>query len=240
MSIFRKAKKADVLSHWYTLVEHFNISCQDFYSAVEKDLARREVPGLVMSRVDFSEGGILSANREYLRMTRERLVFDICAAPFGTAYFFSLRFAELPVAIRLWEILIALVFVVFPLFMLWFVVGFFLGSFLYVVAVGFGIWFLRNMISLGLKDIDANLITLPVIGPIYEYFFRKETYYRQDTRLMYLETINAVVKHKVAEFTSAQGINLLSIKQHSPLMDDLYRTTQVQIEAVEMPVSPAV
>jgi hypothetical protein len=237
---FSKSKKADVLSHWYSLVENFNISSNDFYAAIEQELARRKVPGLEMSRVVFSEGGILSANREYLRMTRERLVFDICAAPFGTAYFFSVRFAELPALIRLWEILVFLVFLLLPLSFLWDVCGAIFGSFLFLVAVGFGIWFLRNTVSLGLKDLDATLIKTPVVGPIYEFFFRKETYYRQDTRLMYLEVVNAVVKQRVAEFTSAGGINLLNIRQHAPLMDDLYRTTQVRIEPVEMPtVAPA-
>jgi hypothetical protein len=232
---FFKTKKADVLSHWYTLAEDFNISCQEFYASIERKLVHRQVPGLEISRVNFSEGGILSANREYLRMTRERLVFDICAAPFGTSYFFSLRFAEIPAVIRPWEILIFFFYLFFPLIVLWYGCGFFLGSLIFIVTIGFGIWFLRNTISLGLKDLDASLIKTPVIGPIYEVFFRKETYYRQDTRLMYLETVNAVVKQTVAEFTSAGGINLLSIRQHAPLMDDLYRTTQVAIQPVEPP-----
>jgi hypothetical protein len=232
---FGKAKKADVLSHWYSLVENFNISGKEFYAAVEGELARRQVPGLDMSRVDFSEGGILSANREYLRMSRERLVFDICAAPFGTSYFFSMRFADLPALIRPWEILVFLLILFFSLLILWHVFGAFFGTILFIVAIGFGVWFLRNTINLGLKDLDATLIKTPVIGPIYEVFFRKETYYRQDTRLMYLEIVNAVVKQKVAEFTSAGGINLLNIRQHAPLLDDLYRTTQVKIEAIERP-----
>src|ERR1035438_6432882 len=102
-AIFR-SKKADVLSHWYTLVPGFNTSSQEFYGSVEEDLKARQVPGLEMSRVDFSEGGILSDKRTYLRMTRERLVFDVCAAPFGVNYFFSCRFAELPAIVELWQL----------------------------------------------------------------------------------------------------------------------------------------
>jgi hypothetical protein len=63
----------------------------------------------------------------------------------------------------------------------------------------------------------------------------QDSYYRQDTRLMYLEVVNAVVKQKIAESTSAQGIHLLNIRQHSPLMDDLYKTTQVDIEIAATP-----
>src|SRR5260221_11280077 len=100
-----RSKEADVISHWYALVPNFQASTQDFYSSVETEVGTQKVPGLEMSRVDFSEGGPLSAKRGYLRMTRERLVFDICAAPFGTSYFFSLRFAELPTAVGFFQIL---------------------------------------------------------------------------------------------------------------------------------------
>ena len=81
-------KKVEVMEHWYSLVPGFNTSTKDFYAAVEAELKACQVPGLDIACVDFAEGGVLSAKRQYLRMTRERLVFDICAAPFGTAYFF--------------------------------------------------------------------------------------------------------------------------------------------------------
>lgn len=94
-----KPKTAEVIHYWHELVPNFQTSPQDFYAAVEKSLQERKVPGLDSERVDFAEGGLLSAKREYLRLTRERLVFDICAAPFGTSFFFSCRFAELPLVI---------------------------------------------------------------------------------------------------------------------------------------------
>src|ERR1035437_5337355 len=105
---FFKSKKADVLSHWYVPVPNFNASTADFYTAVEKELKEQKVPGLEISQVDFSEGGLLSDMRKYLRMTRERLVFDICAAPFGTNYFYSCRFSELPVKVNMFAIAILL------------------------------------------------------------------------------------------------------------------------------------
>lgn len=114
--LFEK-KKADVLSHWYALIPNFNTSTKEFYDAIEQELKAREVPGLEFFHVDFAEGGVLSAKREYLRMTRERLVFDICAAPFGTAYFFSCRFAEIPAVIQLWQLIVLLLVfgICFPL-----------------------------------------------------------------------------------------------------------------------------
>jgi hypothetical protein len=79
----------DVVAHWSTLVEDLQTSPMDFYSSVEKALDRRKLPGLKVSRVVWSEGGVLSPDREYLRITGERHSFDVCAAPFGTGFFFS-------------------------------------------------------------------------------------------------------------------------------------------------------
>ena len=45
--LFEK-KKADVLSHWYSLVPGFNTSSKEFYDAIESELKQRQVPGLEM------------------------------------------------------------------------------------------------------------------------------------------------------------------------------------------------
>ncbi|MDR3401454.1 MAG: hypothetical protein P4L99_03060 [Chthoniobacter sp.] len=224
-----RTKKADVISHWYTLVPGFHTSTQDFYAAIEKALVDMEVPGLEMGRVEFSEGGPLSAKREYLRMSRERLVFDVCAAPFGTSYFFSMRFAELPSVLRIWSLLIVFFGGCFLWFLFWKIFGFFFGSFLLLVGIAALIYVVRNPVTLGLKDLDATLIKMPILGAVYEGFFRKEAYYRQDTRLMYLETVNMIVKAQAEEVTAAKGIKLLSIKQHAPLLDDLYKPTLLHV-----------
>src|SRR5438552_1221877 len=152
-----KNKKAEVLSHWYAPVSDFTASTKDFYAAVEKELKEQRVPGLDVSHVEFAEGGVLSAKREYLRMTRERLVFDICAAPFGVNYFYSCRFAELPAKVSLFAL--ACLF----LGIMTFLVGTFklLGTWCIIfwpaLAVTL-IYILRNAVSLGLSDLDAWLI----------------------------------------------------------------------------------
>jgi len=43
--------------------------------------------------VEWPEGGLVSPNREYLRIEVRGFRFDICAAPFGTGYSFSRRLA---------------------------------------------------------------------------------------------------------------------------------------------------
>jgi hypothetical protein len=222
-------KKADVTEHWYALVPGFNTSTKDFYTAVETELKAREVPGLEIVHVDFAEGGALSSQREYLRMTRERLVFDICAAPFGTAFFFSCRFAQIPAVIRVWQLLIVIVgaFMVTMLALRY--AGLILGFMLLLAGFAFLIYLLRNAVALGLKDLDATLINSPIFGPIYENWFRKETYYRHDTRLMYCDTVNAVVKAKVEEATGAKGIKLVRFNEYSPILAELYKPTLVSL-----------
>ena len=62
------------------------------------------------------------------------------------------------------------------------------------------------MRAMGLKDLDTTLIRTPVIGAIYEAWFRKESYYRVDTRLMYLEIVSGVVKRLAEDATAAKGL----------------------------------
>jgi hypothetical protein len=84
-------RKVEVLSHWIAFIDFFNISSLGYYDLVEEELKLRKVPGLKAEKVEFSEGGLLSDQRTYLRLVRERLVFDVCASPMGTGYFFSCR-----------------------------------------------------------------------------------------------------------------------------------------------------
>ncbi len=91
-----KAKAGFLISHWYNLFEGLQASPQDFYARVERAVQSRQVPDVRGSRVDWKEGGMLSAKREYLRVRRKKLVFDICGAPFGPHFFVSWWLAELP------------------------------------------------------------------------------------------------------------------------------------------------
>jgi hypothetical protein len=233
--LFEKSK-ADVIDHWYALIPGFNSSTKDFYEAVEKELKDRQVPGLEIFHVDFAEGGALSNKREYLRMTRERLVFDICAAPFGTAYFFSCRFAEIPAVVKILEFMVLIIGLCFSAFIglivfvkILGVLGLMLFPFLLLASLVGAIYVMRNAVAMGLKDLDASLIKTPVIGPIYEAWFRKETYYRHDTRLMYCDTVNAVVKAKVEETTGAKGIKLIRYMENCPMLSELYKPNIVPL-----------
>jgi hypothetical protein len=225
---FFKSKKADVLSHWYTPVPHFAIPTKDFYVAIENELKEQQVPGLDISHIEFSEGGIMSGKRQYLRMTRERLVFDICAAPFGINYFFSCRFAELPAKINFIALMIFLFAFMAVVFFSLRVLGSWSVIFWPLFLIGL-IYTLRNAVSLGLNDLDAWLLKEPTFGPIYERFFRKETYYRQDTRLMYMTVVEGVVKKLVEQETAAQGIKLLKEYEYGPILGELYKLKEKKL-----------
>jgi len=231
---FFKSKKPPVIRHWYSLISGFNNSTQEFYAAVETELKSRQVPGLEVSRVDFTEAGPLSDKRTYLRMTRERLIFDICAAPFGTAYFFSCRFAEIPAVIEFWQLLILAALVPFcglVSFLICLRIFGLFAPFVWPVGViGFviaAIYVMRNANMVG-PNLDATLLRIPVINAVYEAWFRKETYYRQDTRLMYCDTVDEVVKAKIEEVTSAKGFKLLRYNDYNPILGDLYKPTTVK------------
>ncbi len=206
-----RRKKVFVQEHWYVPLLDFRISTQEFYTAVEKELAERKVPDLEISRIEFAEGGLLSAQRQYLRLRRERLVFDICSAPFGTSWFFSLRGSVIPRTMRLWELALVLIALgnLFLLYRTTF--GLFLGTIAIatsIFAVAVFLYFARQW-----QGVDDALMQLPIIGALYETFFRSETYYREDTRLMYLDIVGRIVKHQIEEFTRAAGVKTLDIKE---------------------------
>jgi hypothetical protein len=227
---FFKGKEVPPLQHWIAFVDGFQYAPTEFYDAVEKELKARQVPGMEMSRIEFAQGGILSDKRLYLRMVRERLTFDVCAAPFGTSFFFSCRMADIPVAIQLWQ-LIVLVFGlgvcgILSFSLLAHVVGgmvIILFPLLWMVLFILGIYVLRNAVAMGLKDLDATLIKSPIIGPIYEAWFRKVTYYRIDTRLMYLEIVGGVVKKLAEDVIAIKGVKLIKQYEQSPILGELYK-----------------
>lgn len=231
--------KDEVLKHWYTPLDNFEYASNDFYQAIERELLARKVPGLEMLRIDLSEGGLLSHKRQYLRLKRERLVFDICAAPFGTSYFFSFRFVELPLGIKPLELLVFFIGLVVMFALLANIFGILWGVVVFFLILSAAVYTMRNAVALGLKNLDATLLEMPVIGPLYEICFRKETYHRQDTRLMYFSTVNSITEALVEEVTAAKGIKLLKRYERTPPGGDLYQVTSKQLGETASVLKPA-
>ena len=214
---FWRRKKPILLEEPKALIlEDFSVSTEEFYDAIEAELAAKQMPDLAITRELFAEGGLLSLKRVYLRMRRERYIFDICAAPFGTSYFFSTRFAEIPVVLYVWQLLLVLLILAGIGAVYWFTMGPYWGSIMFGLNVIAAFMLLRNLAALKLYRLDDFLMQVPVFGIVYEAIFRPETYYRIDTRTIYIETVKLIVERKIDEFTGNKGIKLVEIESLKP------------------------
>ena len=221
---------------------HF--SSLEFYNQIEADLKERRVPRLRSKRVEFHEGSRLSDKRLYLRLARERFSFEVCAAPFGSGYFFTLRFVEVPRGG--WVMLLLLILGVNTALALLLL----LGNYMVNQAsgwfwVGLGIADIAAIVALvaynarrdaefppdpldetdpvqEMPDFDAFVLGLPVIGEWYERI-RKETYYRYDTRLMYQTIVSEVVEKRVEELVAAKGVKLMRPPFEDGTMQDFFQ-----------------
>jgi hypothetical protein len=224
----KRAKPTEIIDHWSHLMENFSFSSEEFYERVEVELTVRKVPDMSLSRVDWKEGGMLSARRAYLRVGRERLIFDICAAPFGTSFFISTWFGEKPLQLGLlvrWLILIVSVAMIdffIPEGMathlrwhygrLWLfapIAGSFMLSFL-ALAVWFGI------------HMDAALLRTPIVSYFYEKYFRAITFYRFDLACMFQKSVQSAVEKIIDEISTEKGIKPLSELERRPVMRELF------------------
>lgn len=218
-----KTKKDEVLNHWIAFVEGFGMPPGEFYGAVEKELTTRKIPGLEISRVEYAEGGLLSDRRTYLRMIRERLAFDTCASPFGTGYFFSCRTVYSPAVVRWWHLLMTVVILYIIAELLVRPLGYGFAGIAVAGLILAVVMTFQNAAASKVADVDAALLKVPFVGPIYECWFRLDTYYRQDTRLVYLETIPALVRKLAEHVTADQGLKLVPQYQRAPVLGELYR-----------------
>ena len=79
----------EVLSNWRQLFPFFSFPAELFYSTIEEMVKKHQMPNIKIERVQQKEKGLFSSSREYLRVRRGYLIFEICAAPFGTDFFVS-------------------------------------------------------------------------------------------------------------------------------------------------------
>jgi hypothetical protein len=214
-------KKGEILDSWIVFADSFSFPPQEFYAAIEKEMTARKIPSMEISQQDFSQGGLLSDKRIYLRLFRERLALYTCAAPFGTGYFFSFRAIYVPALVRLWHILaLFLLFGVFggllvkSLGLTFAIVAF--VTFLFAVAAVF-----RNATAAGVGDLDTMLLKIPIVSTFYENWFREDTFYRVDTRSLYLQTLPEIVRKLADDITAAKGAKLLPQNGRLPVLGEL-------------------
>ena len=183
------ATQATVISHWGHLFENFQTPSLPFYRSLETAVQTRAVPEAHWSQIQHKEGGLASANREYLRIHRGKHAFDICAAPFGTGFFVSWWFTEPPLKFGiLYTIgfLLGLLIAVNIAFLVGAAIGaamlgLFVGTFLGWVIAFFGVpvllWFLGNWMRQGRIRGESTVLAMPLVGTVYEWIFAPATYY---------------------------------------------------------------
>lgn len=224
------AKQATVISHWGHLFENFQTPSLPFYRSVEAAVQARDVPEAHWSQILHKEGGLASANREYLRIHRGKHAFDICAAPFGTGFFFSWWFTEPPLKFGilytlgfLLGLLIAFVIastigaaIGIAMF------GLFVGTLMSWIVSFFGVpvllWLLGNGMRQGKISGESTVLAMPLVGTVYEWIFAPTTYYAVDTALMFQEAINNAVQEVIQCVTAEKGIRALTEDERKPIM----------------------
>lgn len=200
---FFKRKKSVVRAHWYVPMVDYETFAADFYTSIEAEINGRNFPSVEVSRIVFKEGGLLSSGRAYLRIRRERILFDVGTGPFGNCWYYSTRGCILPRKIYLWEILLALATI--GSFAMLYIMSFGMTIGLAVLAVTMIAIAALLMQAGKWPGLDDFLLNLPVIGGIYELFFRPETYHRQDSRHMFIDLVNHFIREKVKEDALAHG-----------------------------------
>ena len=217
------ARIQSVVSHWDQLIENFQTSSLGFYEAVEQALHRREVPEFKTSRVEFKEAGLMTAKREYLRIVRGKYTFDICAAPFGTGFFFSwwLNEPASPYGPLYLAVFLVCEFILFSILIAigTRMGGFIFGCFVSLVGTPGAALALGYCARQGILDrLEEYILVTPLLGRLYERIFTPATYYVVDTQLMFQQAVHNAVLEVIDEVTSAKGVRVLSEFQRKPTL----------------------
>ncbi len=156
-------------AHWHHSFKNLQESPQKFYNNLVQAISERNIPGIDISKIEYREGAVFSGKRLYLRAQRKEHVFDICAAPFGSGFFFS--------------------------------------------------WWRGVKVSL-FWDL---VMEIPFIGIPLMAIFRPETYFRQDTGLMFQDSIASAVLEVIDGITKAKGLRPLTELERKPILSDFFK-----------------
>lgn len=199
------ARRNRSLGQWGGHFPHATHSPGEFYQELVRKLEARRVTGLNIEPVYYKEGGPFTPRRMYLKLQRERLVFEIGSFPFADGVFLSERVFDRRRVAGLLDFLIVLA-VLSGLFM--FLLLFAGRTWAFVATSGL-FALLWSLMRLGTVDavgsVDRWLSDLPVLGPIYELIFHPDTFHRQDTILAYRKVVHEEVLRVADEISTRTG-----------------------------------
>ena len=225
-----------MLHYWPELIEGMRFSTKEFYERTEAALQARNIPELEVTHVDIKEGGPMTPRREYLRLRRERLVFDICAMPFGSGFYVSEWFWRQPRRLTLFLLLVLAAVIA---------LGYSASTaqpwLIYRPIYRFFDWKLgiyptstRRILTIGLPPIgvilglfvsaicfgealDGILMRIPIVGYIYERWLRRVTYYREDRTQAFQAAAHQALCTVIDDICKTQGIAPLSDAAKRPM-----------------------
>lgn len=212
-------RSGEVISHWHHFVEDFNTSTLDFYRSVEQTLVAKESP-VKPTRVDWAESGVLSARREYLRATYGRYSFDIAAFPFGKDFFFSWwlsrRRGENTLMIGCMSVVGALaVLMIFVKLM-----GYIVGTIVFVIVLAAVFAALRESSPDTALLVEDVMLSIPGVSSVYRRYFKPVTYFSEDTRLVFQESVHKIFVRHIEAALSVAKLPPLSPEQSKVRISD--------------------
>jgi hypothetical protein len=83
------ASETTVHAHKYQHFEDLQLSTKDFYTLVRDLVEEYRYPGVTCTPVNMKEAGLFSSSRDYLRISKGRHHYFVCASPFGRSFFIS-------------------------------------------------------------------------------------------------------------------------------------------------------
>jgi len=83
------ASQTTIHQHNYQHFEDLQMSSIAFYTLLKNMITDYRYPNVSCTAVTLKEAGIFSSKREYLRISKQRYSYYVCASPFGKSFFIS-------------------------------------------------------------------------------------------------------------------------------------------------------
>jgi len=203
------ARSLEILSRWHKSVDNLSTSTLGFYDSIEKAVRAKELP-ISATRTTRLEHGILSGTRQYLELSYDRYVYVLSALPFGKDFYFGWHLgrkmpnlAALGCGIVMGVPVLLLISVT--------IAGVVKGAFLFVFLLAGGLFAIGTGAAGNVSEIQEALCALPLIGPVYRRLFNPDTFYTEESRVMFEESVHRVVLDVVA--------GILTINKMTPLTE---------------------
>jgi len=208
-----------VAGHWCQPNVGVSIPPSEFYELVTKEVIARNFPGVLFSRVFWKEEAFVGAKREYLRVQRARIVFDICAAPQGAGSFFSSWLCIVPPQISAAHLIGNFVGMIFLIWLIPVAV-----VYLFALFFGVAIWSKLSRVTAVNSFKSDFLLGLTGVGPILKFFAElKPTYYQIDAAIIFQSLVQDATLTVIDRLCEQQNARRLTEQERAPVLRDFMK-----------------